>query len=106
MQEEVNIPFNEWSLERLADGRKTATTRSKKYSEPGTRFLVETKPGKIQTFEIISITKKKLMTVANEHYDEEGAESPQEFIDQWNLIHPRRKYQPMDEKWFHRFKEV
>ncbi len=103
---EISIPFNDWSKERLADGRKTATCRSKKYGEPGNTFQVNCWPGPVKTFEIMSITKKKLMTVANEHYDEEGAESPQEFIEQWNLIHPRRKYQPMDEKWFHRFKEV
>ena len=36
----INIPFNRWSMERLYDGRKCATSRNKKYGVVGDWFEV------------------------------------------------------------------
>lgn len=106
----IEIPFNDWSKDKLRGDKKTATTRSKPYGSPGDTFEVDLTimefDGDIRTYELTLVTKKTLMVVANNHYDEEGAESPQEFIEVWNQLHPRRKYRPMDIKWFHKFKEI
>jgi len=103
---EIDIPFNDWSKNRLLDRRKTATTRSKRYGEPGDTFEVDLSPRPFKSYELVSIELMTLKEIAEEHYDEEGAESPQEFIEVWNEIHPFRKYRPDDKKWFHKFKEV
>jgi hypothetical protein len=108
----IEIPFNDWSKDKLRRGIKTATTRSKKYGEPGDTFEVRfnleqhERFSRVRTYELVSITRKSLANVAERHFKEEGAESPQEFIEVWNDTHPRRKFRSQDIKYFHRFKEV
>lgn len=103
---EIFIPFNDWSIDKLQRGIKTATTRSKPYGKPGDTFEVNIGTDVHKRYELVSVTQRLLGTVAKRHYDEEGAESTSEFIEVWNDIHPRRKFQPNDIKWFHKFKEV
>lgn len=97
----VGIPFNEWSLERLLDGRKTATSRNKKYGKAGDVFIIRKK-----VFKLISIEKMKLIIIAKFHYKEEGAKYPEEFIEIWKQIHPKRGWEPDKRVWFHKFEQI
>lgn len=97
----IYIPFNEWSKERIKAGVKTATSRYKKYGEAGDRFVVD---GEI--FELVEVVKMKLGIVAELHYEEEGAKSPEEFKKIWIDIHPKRGFRADDMVWFHRFRKV
>lgn len=101
MSKRVTIPFNDWSLERLRDGRKTATTRSKKFGNVGDTFEVEN-----VIYEITQVGKFELKTIAESFYKEEGAESEEEFIEEWNHIHPRKGFVEYDQKWLHLFRRV
>ena len=106
----IFIPFNDWSRDKLHRGMKTATCRSKPYGKVNDIFeiFLENRPRgqRVVSYIVTSITKKSLKNVSENHFAEEGAESPEEFIAVWNDIHPRRKFRPNDIKWFHTFKEV
>ena len=65
------LPFNKWSQERIAQGRKTCTTRTKKYNDP----------------RVTSIIKCKLGYVKDRFWHAEGADSPEEFEQVWRDIH-------------------
>ncbi len=43
---------------------------------------------------LTAITKKTLKEIAEQHYQDEGAESPDEFIDVWNSIHTNIGFVP------------
>ncbi len=67
----IHMPFNEWSLERLLNGKKIATSRNKKYGKLGDVFIIRKK-----IFRITGVERLKLTIVAKFHYKEEGAETP------------------------------
>jgi len=92
LMSEISIPMNGWSKEGLRDGRKTATTRTERYGEPGDRFTVEFDDGVRQTYVLTHVVKIPLETVAEDFYDEEGAESPTEFKKVWEDIHYKKGY--------------
>jgi len=96
----IYIPFNEWSKKRILAGKKRATSRYKKYGDVGSKFMVD---GKV--FIITSIRRMRLMMVAYNHYKDEGAENPIEFIEIWKKIHPKRGFRPNDLVYFHEFEE-
>ncbi len=97
----IEIPFNEWSTERLLSGNKTATSRNKKYGRPGDVFHVMG-----ASFEIDSIEYLKLMNVAYMHYKEEGATGSQEFIKVWGDLHPKVRFIPSHKVYFHKFRRI
>ncbi len=94
------IPFNRWSQERLLRESKTATSRTSQYGNIGDTFRVGDK-----TFEFTDISKKKLGDIAQNHYLEEGAKSPEEFIEVWNSLHPKG-FDPDQIVDFHKFREL
>ncbi len=98
----IKIPFNNWSIERLRDGRKTATSRTKKYGVPGDMFI--TTDGTI--FELEAIVKKTLHDVAYYFFKEEGAKDPHEFMDVWNELHPKKGFVHNQKVYFHTFKRI
>jgi len=98
---QIGIPFNKWSLERLLNGSKSATSRNKKYGKVGDVFIIR---GKI--FKLTNIEKKKLIIIAMSYYPQEGAETSDEFIGIWRKIHPRAGWTPNKRVWFHQFAEV
>ena len=106
----IFIPFNDWSKNKLHRGIKTATCRSKPYGEVNDTFEVflENRPRgqRVVSYIVASITKKSLKDVSKNHFAEEGAKSPEEFIEVWNDIHPHRGFQPEDIRFFIKFKEV
>ena len=95
----VVIPFRPEFKERMLAGRKTWTTRSKAYGEPGDTFL---QFGAV--FELTAVTKLPLGTVAVHGHKQEGFETTEEFIKCWNELHPLRGYAPGEEKFVHKFR--
>ena len=97
----IDIPFNDWSRERLRDGRKSCTSRKKKYGVPGDLFEVGG-----TTYQITNIEKQSLAHVAVILHDQEGADNHDEFVQVWESIHPKRGYNPTDIVYVHFFEEV
>jgi len=99
----IEIPFLPEFKEALASGKKTATTRNKRYAKRGSRFTAFG-----MSFELLSVGKVSLWMVAYAFYEEEGLDSPEAFIDVWNRLHRRKKYED-DYKlkvWLHLFRRV
>ena len=97
----IKIPFNKWSLERLLDERKTATSRNKCYGERNDVFIIRNK-----IFRITNIRQLKLITIATYCFKDEGCETPEEFINVWKSIHPRLGWTPDKRVWIHYFTYV
>jgi|GEM_PF-1861425 len=95
-----SVPFNDWSQERLLKTSKTATSRTRQYGNIGDTFQAGDK-----TFEITEVSKKSLRDIAQNHYLEEGAKSPEEFVDVWNSLHPKG-FDPEQVVYFHKFREL
>lgn len=98
----IKIPFNDWSIERLRDGRKTATSRNKKYGVAGDTFITTDST----IFELDAIVKKSLHDVAYYFFKEEGAKDPHEFMDVWKELHPKKGFVPEQKVYFHTFKRI
>ena len=94
----VEIPFNEWSRKRLQAGVKCATTRRFPYGKPGDRFQAVGR-----WWVLTDVRRIRLEEVAERYYKEEGAESPEEFIEVWKSIHPRAGWTPKRWVWIHFF---
>jgi len=97
----VNIPFNKWSRIRLKKGVKSATSRNKKYGDVGDRFIVDD-----VTYELTNIVKASLSSIRDVAYDVEGCKNPDEFVQIWCDIHPRKGWDDDQKVWFHRFKRI
>lgn len=78
------IPFNKWSKERIAQGRKFCTSRNVIYDDERVDFVAQ--------FPLWIVTKYL--------WQIEGADSPEEFKKIWRAIH-RGKYQPHKMVWVH-----
>lgn len=98
---EVEIKFNEWSRERLRQGKKKATSRRRRYGHPGDYFYVEGRK-----YRLVRVERVRLEEVAEKYYEIEGAESPEEFRKIWVGIHPRAGWRPEQKVWLHVFEQV
>jgi len=94
----INIPFNSWSKIRIINGKKSATSRYKKYGESGDTFTI----GKTD-YILNGVMKSRLADVAKRFYTDEGCDTPEEFKEIWTEIHPRRGFRPDDIIWIHFF---
>ena len=101
----VFIPFHEDMAFQILAGRKTCTSRNKRYGNPGDTFNVRDETEET-VCELTEVKKEKLQTVAYEYYRAEGFNSVEGFVDKWNEIHPRKGYQPLQEVWLHIFKLI
>lgn len=101
----LNIPFNEWSVCRMEHGTKTATSRYKRYGNPGDVFEVDF-ANKPRRFVITSVKQMTLGEVSENHYIEEGAISKEEFIHNWMQLYPSTGFVPEQVVFFHRFVQV
>jgi len=79
------LPFAKWSQERIAQNRKFATSRSKRYSDDP---------------RVMWITVMPLEIVRDYLWQVEGADSPEEFEKVWRSIH-RGHYNGEDEVFVH-----
>lgn len=96
-----DIPFNVYFEKLMCDGAKTATSRIKRYGYAGDSFKAFGR-----CFVLTAVDKKPLGEVANHYYQEEGFSSPQEFIDFWNKLHPKKKFQIGWYIYFHQFQSA
>jgi hypothetical protein len=94
----IDIPFQERWRDAMLTGRKTCTTRTKRYGQVGDTFIVFG-----ETFVILGIDRTTLEIVAQRLWQEEGCSSRKEFIEVWNGLHPRRGYRVDDRVWVHYF---
>lgn len=103
----IEIPFNEWSRDKLLRGLKIATTRTKPYGRINDTFFVDFgyRFGE-KEYKILSIFSTNLTKVASNMWKMEGANSPEDFIDVWIDIHKRAGWTPDKLVWVHIFEEL
>ncbi len=65
------LPFNKWSKERIRQGRKFCTTRTKSYKDDRVKWIAVLPLGIVRDF----------------LWQVEGADSPEEFVKVWKSIH-------------------
>jgi hypothetical protein len=100
MPNKIDLPFQpEWESAMLS-GKKTATTRTRRYGYPGNQF--EAFGG---VFILTEVYPSFLDVIVTAHYIEEGFNSPLEFIEFWDKMHPHIIYlqRPGRAVYFHRF---
>lgn len=97
-----SIPFQAKFMPLINAGKKTMTTRNKKYGESGD-YLIATSHGEKIYLRLISVSRVDLDNVATVYYREEGCQSPLEFIEIWNDIHPIKGFQGSQKVWLHSF---
>lgn len=94
----VKIPFLAHFKEPMLNGRKTWTSRSKRYGKVEDEFDAFGK-----TFVIEGQFKAGLRYIA-EHWDKEGCNNKEEFLALFQKIHPRKPIKPDDKYWIHIFR--
>jgi len=101
MSECITIPFMEDFRDRMLNGQKTATTRTKKYGNGGDLFSAFE-----HSFQLTKVDKVYLGDVCSVFYKQEGFNSQGEFIECWNKLHSRKHYQYDTPVYLHQFKRV
>lgn len=96
---EVIIPFKPMFREPMLSGKKTATSRTRKYGNVGDAFQAFG-----AHFILTLVYQYKLDCVAYLLCHKEGFDTPQDFMKAWAKIHPGRGYDPEWEVWVHEFK--
>lgn len=95
------FPFQpEWE-EKMLNGEKTCTSRTKIFGHAGDTFVAFG-----QRYFIIKVEEQLLDYVAYNLYRQEGCKSSSEFIDWWNRLHPRRGWQPRQMVFVHFFRRL
>lgn len=97
----IEIPFNEWSKERLKDGTKIATSRYKKYGNEKDYFKVDK-----TIYEIDFVACLPLWFIGKYLYVPEGCITESEFINVWKTIHLKRGWRKHDDVFFHAFHKI
>lgn len=97
----IEVPFLPEFEKPMLEGRKTCTSRNKRYGDAGDTF---DKFG--ATFKLTEVTRYTLQGVAHNFYCEEGFNCAGEFISIWNRLHPRKQYVPTQLVWVHFFRRV
>jgi len=102
---EIEIPFRQDMLELIAVGRKVCTSRNKRYGFAGDCFEFDWLDNHFE-LELTMTERKTLSYVATFLHDAEGFDTPREFINIWNEIHPKKKFDPKQKVWVHWFEAV
>lgn len=98
----IEIPFLEEFKDSLANGTKTATTRTKRYGKDGDEFTAFG-----MKFKLLVVVKERLSIIKWLFYKTEGFNTENEFVNVWNKIHPKGyESQKLEMFWFHRFKRI
>jgi len=97
----VKIPFLPRFEGVMLSGMKTCTSRTKKYGKLGDTFEAFD-----ATFVIERVFKEELSNIAWFRCDEEGFQTPTDFIKCWEKIHYRKGYDPSQEVWVHQFRRL
>lgn len=97
----VKIPFKQQFRESMLRGKKIMTSRTKRVAKPNDTFEAFG-----ATFQISDVGRMTLETVAYAFYDDEGCKTPQDFIEIWEKIHPRKGFVPSQWVYVHYFRRV
>ena len=100
MPKEIDIPFCYQMKKAISNGKKTMTSRYKRYGEAYDWFELCGK-----RFVITAVYKDILKNVADK-YEKEGFETREDFIRTWKQLHPKKGYRENDKVWVHEFKEM
>jgi hypothetical protein len=92
------LPFRPEFEDAIRSGRKTVTTRTRRYGKPGD--ILDTPFGPVR---LGRVERTLLAGVVPALYHEEGFDSPQEFIEMWTRLHPRKGFVPEQWVWVHEF---
>lgn len=100
------MPFHDDMKDAIMQGIKTATTRKRNYLKKYDPFYLPVRDAMMWKGKIIYIlwtrvTKKKLVDVKINHYEEEGFASPQEFEKKWKQIY--KSFDSLKEVYYHEF---
>jgi len=94
----IQIPFRPHFKDAIIAGRKTATSRTKKYGNIGDEF---------EAFGYVFVIQRqervKLSVVAQQHFRAEGFKNSGDFMNEWVSIHARKRYDPEQRIWLHWF---
>lgn len=96
-----HIPFLDRFKKPLNQGTKTMTSRTKRYGQPGDRFIAFA-----MRFEITHVDELTLGEVAEHYFLEEGVSSPEEFKQVWAEIHPKKGFDADQFVYVHTFKQI
>jgi len=86
---QIEIPFQDDFKDRMLQGRKEITSRSKRYGHEGDIFEAFG-----ARFLLRWVRRIPLRFVAQYFYKGEGFSYPGEFIKCWKRLHPRKGYSP------------
>jgi hypothetical protein len=95
------LPFRPEFWGPITTGRKTVTSRTRKFGEPGD--LLDTSVGPVRLLEVFQTT---LEDVRDHLWTKEGVHGPNDFERVWKEIHPRKGFDPAQEVWVHRFEYI
>jgi hypothetical protein len=96
----IFIPFLPEMQAAILAGKKTCTSRTKRYGEIGDYFFIGTKK-----FALTSIDGNYLQFIRDYYYMNEGFNAPEEFESIWKKLHPRKGFCPDQSVLTHWFKE-
>lgn len=103
----VEIPFRDDMIYAVSLGWKCCTSRTKRYGCPGDLFLLHRKEIDMKFLcEIMGVVQLPLGFVAYRLYQLEGFGDEEDFINVWNELHPKKKYNPDQLVWVHFFDKV
>lgn len=96
----IDIPFQPEWYNKMLSGKKTCTSRTKKYGNVGDTFNIFG-----ATFKIVDILYLPLNFISHSLYKEEGCDSPDKFIEIWVKLHPRKGWVPTQLVYAHKFRK-
>lgn len=102
---EVYVPFLAQFQDPLRNGRKTATTRTKRIGREGDYFVLPGEP-RVEFVLIANPIRVPLGFVLDALWDIEGFQSAEEAWDTWREIYSGRDWGGFEQVWLHRFRRV
>jgi len=97
----VFIPFKPQFKDVLLNGQKVMTSRTRTFGKCRDQFRIFG-----GTFEILSVKTMMLNTIATKFFNEEGCDSPEDFMRVWCEIHPYKGFQPFQFVHVHIFRRI
>ena len=92
------LPFQAEFEEAIRSGRKTMTTRTRRYGKVGD--ILDTPFGAVR---LLDVRRVCLGAVRVHWYWDEGFDGPYRFEAAWARLHPRKGFDPDQRVWLHEF---